>query len=167
MKISERREYSSKSKPLSFKQDDTVSTAVKSMTEFNYGAVAIVNDDGTVAGIVSERDIMKRLVNQNKNPEKTKLSEIMTKDVRTATEDDLVVDWLRIMSNERFRHLPIVNDKKQLISMMSQGDFVSYTWPELIGDVKAKAVESWGVGHQVIMIVLAMLAYAFFVQVFL
>ena len=166
MKINERKEYSSKSEPLTFGKDSKVSDAVASMSEYNYGAVVIVNDDNTIAGIVSERDIMKRLVNENKDPSTTTVSDIMTTNVRCAQEDDLVVDWLRIMSNERFRHLPITDKEGKLINLMSQGDFVSYTWPELISDIKAKSVESWGVGHQVIMLVVAMLAYALLVQFF-
>lgn len=166
MKINERKEYSSKSEPLTFGKDSKVSDAVASMSEYNYGAVVIVNDDNTIAGIVSERDIMKRLVNENKDASSTTVGDIMTTSVRSAHEDDLVVDWLRIMSNERFRHLPIVDKDGKLINLMSQGDFVSYTWPELISDIKAKSYESWGIGHQVIMLVVAMLAYALLVQFF-
>ena len=166
MKINERKEYSSKSEPLTFGSDTKISEAVASMSKYNYGAVVIVNDDNTIAGIVSERDIMKRLVNENKDPSTTTVADIMTTNVRCAQEDDLVVDWLRIMSNERFRHLPITDKEGKLVNLMSQGDFVSYTWPELISDIKAKSFESWGVGHQVIMLVVAMLTYALLVQFF-
>lgn len=166
MKINERPEYGSKPKPLTFSKNTKVSEAVKAMSQYNYGAVVVVNDDNTIAGIVSERDLMTRLINDKKNPETTELSEIMTTEVRTAKEDDLVVDWLRIMSNERFRHLPIINENKHIVNLMSQGDFVSYTWPELLRDLKNKAYETWGIGHQVILIFLAILAYALTVQIF-
>ena len=83
----------------------------------------------------------------------------MTTTVRCANEDDDVIDWLRIMSNERFRHLPVVNDDGKIINMMSQGDFVSYTWPEILNSLKGKAKETWGVGHQAILLILAVLAY--------
>ncbi|MFN9790354.1 MAG: CBS domain-containing protein [Holosporales bacterium] len=58
-----------------------------------------------------------------------------------ASADDEVVDWLRIMSNERFRHLPVVDAQGKLLNLMSQGDFVSYTWPQLLGKLKESAVK--------------------------
>ena len=63
----------------------------------------------------------------------------MTKDLKLAKVDDNLLDWLRQMSNDRFRHLPVVDDAGKLIGLMSQGDFVSYTWPELINRVKEQA----------------------------
>lgn len=164
MKIKERTEYASKPKPLTFTPDVTVSEAIKPMVKNNFGAAVVVNKDDTIAGIVTERDFMKRLLHEGRDPNSTKLSEIMTTEVRSATENDDVVDWLRIMSNERFRHLPVVDEAGKIISMMSQGDFVSYTWPDLIENIKIKAKETWGIGHQVILIVVAMLAYALIVQ---
>ena len=60
----------------------------------------------------------------------------MTTDVKVANASDEVVAWLRQMSNERFRHVPVVDGDGQLVHMMSQGDFVSYTWPELLTRLK-------------------------------
>ena len=67
----------------------------------------------------------------------------MTTDLKLAYEDDLVGDWLRIMSNERFRHLPVIDRQGHLVNLMSQGDFVSYTWPQLIVHVKDVAIKSF------------------------
>ena len=63
----------------------------------------------------------------------------MTSKVQTANENDRVSDCLRRMSNGRFRHLPVVDDNQNLVGMMSQGDFVAYTWPELWKRVKEQA----------------------------
>lgn len=164
MKISERPEYKTKSKPMTFSETAIVSDVVRMMTENRYGSVVVVNEDHTISGIVTERDLMTKLLYNNMDPKKTKLSDIMTKDVRTANEDDNVIDWLRIMSNERFRHLPVVNESGQIINMMSQGDFVSYTWPDLLDGLKYKAKESWGFGHQVIILVIVLLLYPLLLQ---
>jgi CBS-domain-containing membrane protein len=59
--------------------------------------------------------------------------------LRLARGDDDLLDWLRQMSNDRFRHLPVVDDDGTLIGIMSQGDFVSYTWPELLSRLKEQA----------------------------
>ena len=63
----------------------------------------------------------------------------MTVRVQTANENDSVTDCLRRMSNGRFRHMPVVNDNGKLLGMMSQGDFVAYTWPEIWRRVKEHA----------------------------
>ena len=68
----------------------------------------------------------------------------MTSNVRTASKNDELVDWLRIMSNERFRRLPIVDDNDRLTAVMTQGDFVSYTWPELVVQMKTMAQATFG-----------------------
>jgi len=52
-----------------------------------------------------------------------------------AHKDDDVLGWLQVMSNERFRRLPIVDEDKRLVAVMSQGDFVAYTWPQLLGQL--------------------------------
>ena len=66
----------------------------------------------------------------------------MTKEVKTATPDDQVIDWLRQMSNERFRHIPVVDADGRLINLLSQGDFVSFTWPELLLNLREKTGET-------------------------
>ena len=70
---------------------------------------------------------MRRLLNKSLDPNTTPLSDIMTTEVRTGRAEDEVVDWLRQMSNERFRHLPVVDEQGRLVNFMSQGDFVSFT----------------------------------------
>lgn len=160
MRIIDRIEYSSKAKPLTYSGDTTVAEAVKAMSERNFGSVIIVDDEGGIAGMVTERDIMKRLVNAGKDAKKTKLSEIMTADVRIAKETDDVRDWMRMMSNERFRRLPVVDSNGKLVSIMTQGDFVSYTWPELLDQVKDKTVTTVSNNSQLFLIAGGVLLYS-------
>ena len=63
------------------------------------------------------------------------------------------------MSNERFRHVPVVDKDGKLINVMSQGDFVSYTWPNLMYQVKEVAKENYFKANQVVLIVLSLLIY--------
>ena len=131
-KLKDRPEFKNKPKPITFKKDVLVSDAVEVMSQKNYGSVVIVDDDDKVEGIVTERDILKKLVNKSLDPSKTKLSTIMTINPRVGREDDNVIDWLRIMSNDRFRRLPVVDEEGRIKVIFTQGDFVSYTWPDLI-----------------------------------
>ena len=149
MKIKDRPEFKRKSQVLTFAPDDTVFSAVKTMSEKNYGAAVIVSDDRKPVGIVTERDFMRRLLNQERDPKATKLSEIMTTDLKLAREDDDLLDWLRQMSNDRFRHLPVVDENGVLVGIMSQGDFVSYTWPQLIGRVAEQTKATFNINPSI------------------
>lgn len=160
MRIKDRPEYGNKPKPVTLTKTSKVSEAVDIMCDRSFGSVIITNKSNKIEGIITERDMLTRVLHAGLDPKKTKISDVMSTEVRVAKEDDLVVDWLRIMSNDRFRHLPIVNDNDELVGLMSQGDFVSYTWPEILERVKEKTASAIGAGHQVVLIVIAMLLYA-------
>jgi CBS domain-containing protein len=159
MRIRDRPEYQSKPRPLTFKADATVAEAVAAMSERNYGAVIVTDGQDKVEGVVTERDVMRKVVNDKRDAQTTKLSQIMTREPRTAREDEDVLDWLRIMSNERFRRLPIVDEEGRLKAVFTQGDFVSYTWPELMGQAKQLAKATVFRYWHIVLILAAVLVY--------
>jgi len=165
MRIDERPEYAQKPAPVTASADETVAVAVRRMADHNYGAVMVVDGDGALAGIMTERDLLHRVLNKGRDPQTTGIGEVMTNQVRAARASDEVVDWLRQMSNERFRHVPVVDDTGRPLKMMSQGDFVSYTWPELWRQVRTKAKATIAPAHQVAMLVAGVLIYALLVPV--
>lgn len=130
--LRDRPEYKSMPKPLTFLETATAAEAVTAMCKKSFGSVIVLDEAGKVTGVVTERDIMRKLVNEEKDPKTTTLAEIMTHNPRVAHDTDNVVDWMRIMSNERFRRLPVVDENDKLKVVFTQGDFVSYTWPDLI-----------------------------------
>ncbi|MGF1445248.1 MAG: cyclic nucleotide-binding/CBS domain-containing protein [Pikeienuella sp.] len=144
MKIKDRAEFAQKPTPLTLSPDTPVATAARAMAKKMYGSVVVTDGDGKLLGIVTERDLMTKIVATRRDPQETRLRDIMTEEVRVARADDDLIDWLRIMSNERFRRLPIVDDSGRVVSMMSQGDFVSYTWPELLGQARIAAQAAVG-----------------------
>jgi CBS domain-containing protein len=159
MKIKDRTEFKNKAPVLTFLSTDKVIDAVHVMSEKNYGASVVVDHDNKPVGIVTERDFMRRLLNKGLDANTTELSVIMTRDLKLAKIDDSVVDWLRIMSNERFRHLPVIDEQGRLINLMSQGDFVSYTWPQLLGQVKDNVTKSFMERYSLYMILGAIMIY--------
>ena len=159
MKIRERVEYATKPEPLVCGPDEPVLSAVQMMSERNYGAIVVTDSQRSVLGLVTERDVLRKLVAGEKNPSQTKVSDIMTKDVRVAKEDDNLIDWLRIMSNERFRRLPIVDENGKLTAIMTQGDFVSYTWPDLMNQAVTLTKSTVGGAYQIFLILGAVLLY--------
>lgn len=138
-RLMDRPEYRSKLRPLTCSPDTNVFDAVTQMAAKNYGAVIVVDNDQKVIGVVTERDVMNKLVAKELDAHTTLLSDLMTENPRVARETDDMIDWLRIMSNERFRRLPVVDDEGHIKAVFTQGDFVSYTWPDLIYQMRSIA----------------------------
>lgn len=155
MKIKDKLDYEIKPKPFTLTLDATVKDALDVMCEKNFGSIIIVHDDETIAGILTERDMMRRVLHQGLDPAETPITDVMSTNVRAANENDVLVDWLRIMTTERFRHLPIIDDQGKLVNMMSQGDFVSYTWPDLFHHTRKAVKERLGIPFQFLMMSVA------------
>lgn len=139
MKIGDRKEFHSKAPPLTCAPETTVFDAVTQMADKNFGSIIITDSDKCVLGVMTERDIFRRVIGDSRDPRTTPVSAVMTTDVRMARENDDVLGWLQVMSNERFRRLPIVDEEKRLVAVMSQGDFVAYTWPQLLSQLSQMA----------------------------
>ena len=120
----------------------------------------ITDSEKKVIGIVTERDIVKKLVQKELSAKTTDLEKIMTENPRVANENDDVIDWLRIMSNDRFRRLPVVDEQGKIKVIFTQGDFVSYTWPDLIFQASQMAKASFMRGFSVYGLLAVILIYS-------
>jgi CBS domain-containing protein len=100
--------------------DSSVRDVAQYMSDRRIGAVAVL-DGQRVAGIVSERDIMSRVVAKGLSPERTRVSEVMTKELLVVGPNESSEDALRKMRQAGCRHLPVV-DGDRLIGMISQRD---------------------------------------------
>lgn len=100
----------------------TVGELLALLAEHNIGAVPVV-DGEAVVGIVSERDIVRRLHSAGTGLLETATSEIMSTHVTTCAPEDGVADLARIMTERRFRHMPVLVDGK-LAGIVSIGDLV-------------------------------------------
>ncbi len=89
----------------------SVYDALKCMNEENIGAL-LVQIDGYLVGIVSERDYVRKMILDRHASEHAKVSEIMTQDVITVTPDDTVVHCIALMRKHHIRHLPVVVEGK-------------------------------------------------------
>jgi len=104
-------------KTYSVDANQTVFEAARLMAEQNIGAVAVLRE-GRLAGIFSERDIVKRVVANGRIPGTTRVSEVMTANPRVVSPDESVDECLFIMREFGFRHLPICQDH-QLMGLIS------------------------------------------------
>lgn len=93
------------------RQDDSVLDAVRYMTEYQTGAVPVLVE-GDVVGIISERDVMTRVVAQGLDPASTKIVEVMTRRVAVLDEERTYRDALAIMEQLHVRHLPVMAGKR-------------------------------------------------------
>ncbi|MBF6300105.1 CBS domain-containing protein [Nocardia amamiensis] len=110
--------------------DTTVRTLLAALAERNIGAVVVSPDGNAIAGIVSERDVVRSLHARGADLLDTPVSEIMTADVRTCALDDRVDGLRRIMTEHRIRHLPVVHEGR-LVGIVSIGDVVKSAISEL------------------------------------
>ncbi len=101
----------------------TVLEVVELLKEYNLGAVVVSPDGRQVAGIVTERDIVRRLT-EGTDFLNGPVSEVMTSDVQTCTAKDSVQSLMEIMTEQRIRHLPVVDDRGKLSGIVSIGDAV-------------------------------------------
>lgn len=107
----------------------SVLEAARYMMEHNIGAVPVMRD-GDLAGILSERDIMNRVVAIGRTPGTTAVSEVMTANPRAVAADESIDECLFIMREFGFRHLPIV-DGKDLKGIVSLRDVLMHHATEL------------------------------------
>lgn len=107
----------------------TVLEAARYMMEHNVGAVPVLRD-GDLTGILSERDIMNRVVALGRTPGTTAVSEVMTPKPRAVAADETIEECLFIMREFGFRHLPIV-DGKELKGIVSLRDVLMHQAAEM------------------------------------
>jgi CBS domain-containing protein len=100
-----------------------VTEVIELLKEYNLGAVVISPDGREVAGIVTERDIVRRLT-EGTDFLNGPVSEIMTSDVQTCQAKDSVQSLMQTMTERRIRHLPVVDDRRRLAGIVSIGDVV-------------------------------------------
>ena len=91
-------------------RDATACDAARTMRERRVGAVMVV-EHGKLLGIVTERDMVTRLIAEGRSPKETPLGEIMTPDPETLRPDESALDALNKMQAGRYRHLPVVDDE--------------------------------------------------------
>ena len=90
----------------------TVAEAVAVMAEREVGAVLIMNEDGLVSGIFTERDVVVRVVQNGRDPKTTPISMVMTRDVTFVTPGTTIEAALSLMYVKRFRHLLVIDGPK-------------------------------------------------------
>ena len=101
--------------------DATLQDAAREMQQDDIGAV-LVRDNGSVSGILTDRDIVVRAIAEGRDPSSTKVSDVATRDVKTLTPDSTIEDAIRIVREQNVRRIPVVDDSGNPAGIVSIGD---------------------------------------------
>jgi CBS domain-containing protein len=103
----------------------TVLDAIKRMVEANVGSL-LVFEEGKLAGIVTERDYLRRVTLEGRDEKETPVREIMTAPLVYVTPDTSIDECMAVMTERRIRHLPVLTDGRDVAGIVSIGDVVKF-----------------------------------------
>ena len=111
--------------------ETSVATLVEKLASLRVGALVVSPDGIKISGIVSERDIVAALPIHFHELARLHVRDIMTVNVTTCTPHSTIADLMTLMTEQRIRHIPVINDAGELISIVSIGDVVKSHVSEL------------------------------------
>lgn len=114
----------------------TVAGLIEELSAHGIGAIVVSDDGSTIAGIVSERDVVRAMVRGTSALE-LPVASIMTTEVYCATPDNSIDELAALMTERRIRHVPITDDQGMLAGLVSIGDVVKSRLGELEGEREA------------------------------
>ena len=120
--------------------EESTYSAAQRMREHSVGTLVVLDKDKKPSGIVTDRDLVMKVIAEGKNPAEVKVSQVMTIHPRTLREDMPIEDGLHMMRGGQFRRLPVVDDKGALQGLVSIDDILELLAEEL--SQIAKIIES-------------------------
>ncbi len=117
-------------------ENETALDAAKKLAELDVGALPICGEDDRLKGMLTDRDIVVKVLAQGKDPASVKAGELGAGDGNTITigADDSVEDALRTMTEHKVRRLPVI-DERRLVGIISQADVATNLDEERVGDL--------------------------------
>jgi CBS domain-containing protein len=117
--------------------EETVSEVAQLMKKEDIGPVLIVGDERgkTLVGIVTDRDLALKVVAEGRDPQTTRVKDVMSKKLVTCYADDDIEQAMNAMSQFQLRRIPVVGENMQLMGIISQADVARMNEPEKTGEV--------------------------------
>ena len=114
--------------------DTTAAEVARRMKTDDVGAIPVGKNDRLV-GMITDRDLALRIVAEGRDPEKTRAEEVMTPGVIYCQTHQTVEDAIHLMDQKKIRRLPVLNEKKRLVGMLSMGDVSHSVSRDLSGEL--------------------------------
>ena len=114
-------------------ENETVAEAARKMAQLGVGALPICGEDDRLKGMLTDRDIVVKVLAQGKDPSSTKVSELAEGKPVTIGADDSVAEALQTMKDHKVRRLPVI-DGRRLVGIISQADIATNIDEERVGD---------------------------------
>jgi len=105
---------------------DSVEKAARAMVRCDCGALPVVNDNGRLIGMITDRDIVTRVVAYGLDPRRSRVDECMSDRVFACYEEDLIESCLWLMSRHQVRRIPVVDDRDRVVGIVSQADLARH-----------------------------------------
>jgi CBS domain-containing protein len=117
-------------------ENDSVLDAAKRLAELDVGSMPICGEDDRLKGMLTDRDIVVKVLAEGKDPASVKAGELGQGDGKTVTigADDRIDDALRTMIDHKVRRLPVIDERK-LVGIISQADIATHIDEEKVGDL--------------------------------
>jgi CBS domain-containing protein len=116
-------------------ENDTVLDAARRLAELDVGAMPICGEDDRLKGMLTDRDIVVKVLAQGKDPASTRAGELATQgEVVTIGADDSLDEALRTMTEHKVRRLPVI-DGRQCVGVISQADIATHLDEEQVGEL--------------------------------
>jgi len=117
-------------------QSETVQAAAKLLRDKKFGSLLVRDRQGRLAGIITERDIIRGIGEHGPVALTFKVEELMTQHVKTCRASDAIRDVVELMSSRRIRHVPVVNEQGDAVGMISSTDIIRHRLGEKSSEVE-------------------------------
>jgi CBS domain-containing protein len=125
--------------PLTLEATSTVTEAAKAMAGADVGPIPVIDENGVLCGLLTDRDIAVRVVAEDRSPSTTKVGDVASRDLVTLGPDASVDDAVQAMRDNALRRIPIVDDGR-VVGIVSLGDLARYRDPSsVLADVSSAA----------------------------
>lgn len=116
----------------------TIADAINAMLEKDVGAVAVIDEQGVVAGMFTERDVLAKFALSGKNPYTTAVRDFMSPMVEMATEETTPAEAFKVMLERHYRHLPVVDDHGKVLGILSIRNILEARIDDLLEELASR-----------------------------
>ena len=120
---------------LTIEASASVFEAIQRMVESNVGSL-LVTEGGRLRGVVTERDYLRRVALEGRTERETAVAEIMSTPLVYVTPDTTVEECMAVMTERRIRHLPVLDDDREVVGIVSIGDVVKFQSKQQSAQIK-------------------------------